>query len=235
MQMGFRLQEIVWTFSTKPREELFDDTVKTLKEMYDHTSPRPRPTQSRFSSRQPSPISLSQTPAAPHDEPNYREVSRPKNYTPPTEPVNQGMGMRPLPIRPANPGNSEANANPGKYGEKSDTATDALDRLTWKVGGRYKIATINPTDSVRFAKAADSLTKFYAANPSRMYSGGPDESFDGCFRTFQREAAYAGIMDDKDAAMLMSKCLKGAALAYFDQTMTSNGNDLHRVCCAIRA
>ena len=35
--------------------------------------------------------------------------------------------------------------------------------------------------------------------------------------------------------MLMSKCLKGAALAYFDRTMTSNGNDLHRVCCAIRA
>ena len=68
-----------------------------------------------------------------------------------------------------------------------------------------------------------------------MYSGGPDESFDGCFRTYQGGAAYAGITDDKDSAMLISKCLKGAALAYFDQTMTSNGNDLHRVCCAIRA
>ena len=189
MQMGFRLQEMVWTFSTKPREELFDYTVKTLKAKYDQPSPRSRPTQSRSSSRQPSPISLSQTPAAPHDEPNYREVSRPKTYTPPTEPLNQGMGMRPLPIRPANPGNSEANANvgnpgtrptnPSKHGEKSDTATDALDRPTWKLGGRYNIATINSTDSVRFAKAADSLTKFYAANPSRMYSGGPDESFDG--------------------------------------------------------
>ena len=77
MQMGFRLQEMVWTFITKPREELFDDTVKTLKEMYDQPSPRSRPTQSRFSSRQPSPISLSQNPAAPRDEPNYREVSRP--------------------------------------------------------------------------------------------------------------------------------------------------------------
>ena len=43
MQKSFRLQKMVWTFSTKSREELFDDTVKTLKEKYDQPSPRSRP------------------------------------------------------------------------------------------------------------------------------------------------------------------------------------------------
>jgi len=99
---------------------------------------------------------------------------------------------------------------------------------------KYKLRSVTALDPVKYAKASDSLSKLYNANPKLQYHGRPTESFDRYFRRFARELEYCGITDEQDASRLLPKMLNGPALTFYERHLEANSPILNEACVLLK-